>query len=162
MNKVNGFFLMLDGINRPVSVPGFHLSHPLSPHHGHSHCLLVIFASAPHIGQRILPVLGSGLDFGGSFGGSCCRRYSRTKKNAPSSSTTAIAAICSFVMLSLFSLVILAARCDIERAVYLFEHHDPREMMRERHGRHGQPQRGPLLDALGQTARAADELIRLR
>ena len=33
---------MLDGINRPVPVPGFHLSHPLSPHHGHSHCLPVI------------------------------------------------------------------------------------------------------------------------
>ena len=97
---------MLDGINRPVSVPGFHLSHPLSPHHGHSHCLPVI---------------------------------------------------CSCIIPFRSSLMVLAAGGDIERAVDLLEHHNAREMMRERHGRHRQPQRRPLLDALGQTARAADE-----
>ena len=114
---------MLATFNRVVFIPKLYLSQPESPHHGHSHCLPVTFASAPHIGQRILPVFGSGLGFGGSFGGSCYRRYSSTKKTTPSSSTTAIAASCSFVMLSLFSLVVLAACRDIERAVNLLEHH---------------------------------------
>ena len=114
---------MLAAFNRVVFVPKLYLIQPQSPHHGHSHCLPVTFASAPHIGQRILPVFGSGFGTGGSFGGSYCRRYSRTKKTAPSSSTTAIAAICSFVMLFLVSLVVLAACRDIERAVNLLEHH---------------------------------------
>ena len=62
---------MLAAFNRVVFVPKLYLSQPESPHHGHSHCLPVSFASAPHIGQHILPVFGSGLGFGGSFGGSC-------------------------------------------------------------------------------------------
>ena len=53
--------------------------------------------------------------------------------------------------------MILAACGDIECAVDLLEHHHAGEVMRKGHGRHGQPQRGLLLDALGQAARAADE-----
>ena len=57
---------MLAAFNRVVFVPKLYLIQPQSPHHGHSHCLPVTFASAPHIGQRILPVFGSGFGTGGS------------------------------------------------------------------------------------------------
>ena len=54
--------------------------------------------------------------------------------------------------------MVLAAGGDIERAVDLLEHHNAREMMRERHGRHGQPQRSLLLDDF-ELAVAAEPLL---
>lgn len=114
---------MLAAFNRVVFVPKLYLIQPQSPHHGHSYCLPVTFASAPHIGQRILPVFGNGLGFWRLFRRFLLPTVQPHKKDCAEQRTTAIAAICSFVMLFLVSLVVLAACRDIECAVNLLEHH---------------------------------------
>ena len=58
--------------------------------------------------------------------------------------------------------VILRARVDRARAVDLLGEHDARQMVRERHRRHTQPQRRLALELLVQTERPADKKAHLR
>ena len=54
--------------------------------------------------------------------------------------------------------MIFGARRNGQRAIELLEHHDPGQMVRKGHGRHGEPQVSPLLDCRVQAfARANDQ-----
>ena len=58
--------------------------------------------------------------------------------------------------------MILRARVDRARAVDLLGEHDARQMVRECHRRHAQPQRRLALEALVEAERPADEKAHLR
>lgn len=52
--------------------------------------------------------------------------------------------------------MVFSAGLDVKRAVKLFEHHNPRQMVRERHGGHGKAQFCLCFQRLVQPAGTAD------